>query len=69
MRCRVYPGSKELAAELGLLYLRSGDYQRAINWLGYTLAHDGTCTQALLAAGTIIQVQENTTVDYYFYLI
>ncbi|XP_046662112.1 Bardet-Biedl syndrome 4 protein homolog isoform X2 [Homalodisca vitripennis] len=51
----VYPGSSELAVELGLIHLRNGDYQRAVNWLGYALAHDGAYTQALQAMGTVIQ--------------
>ncbi|XP_054276181.1 Bardet-Biedl syndrome 4 protein homolog isoform X2 [Macrosteles quadrilineatus] len=54
-----FPGNSDLAVELGLIHLRNGDYQRSVNWLGYALAHDSTCTSALLATGAIIQKHED----------
>lgn len=54
---RLYPGSSDLALSLGLLHLSLGDFPQALHWLGYALAHDGTNTHALLAAGAIIQVE------------
>lgn len=52
----MYPGNSDVAAELGLLHLSNGDYQQAITWLGYALAHDDKSTRALLATGAIVQV-------------
>lgn len=50
-----YPDSCELATSLGLLYMKTGQYQRAFEKLGSALAHDPMCTKALLAAGSMMQ--------------
>jgi Bardet-Biedl syndrome 4 protein len=53
---RWYPDSSELATSLGLLYMTTGQHQRAFEKLGSALAHDSLCTKALLAAGSVMQV-------------
>ncbi|KAJ9577928.1 hypothetical protein L9F63_025210, partial [Diploptera punctata] len=50
-----YPDSCELSTTLGLLYMKSGQYQRAFERFGSALAHDPLCTKALLAAGSVMQ--------------
>ncbi|XP_069682153.1 BBSome complex member BBS4 isoform X2 [Periplaneta americana] len=50
-----YPDSCELATSLGLLYMKTGQHQRAFEKLGSALAHDGMCSKALLAAGSMMQ--------------
>ena len=53
---RWYPDSCELATSLGLLYMTTGQHQRAFEKLGSALARDPMCTKALLAAGCMMQV-------------
>lgn len=53
---RWYPDSCELATSLGLLYMMTGQNQRAFEKLGSALARDPACTKALLAAGCMMQV-------------
>ncbi|GFG38369.1 hypothetical protein Cfor_03172 [Coptotermes formosanus] len=50
-----YPDSCELATSLGLLYMTTGQHQRAFEKLGCALARDPMCTKALLAAGCMMQ--------------
>jgi len=49
------PDSAELLSTLGLLYLRMGDNARAFEKLGNALSHNPRMTKAILAAGSIIQ--------------
>jgi tetratricopeptide (TPR) repeat protein len=51
------PESPELLTALGLLLLRAGDSQRAFDQLGASLLHEPRGARAILAAGSIIQVQ------------
>lgn len=53
---RWYPDSCELATSLGLLYMMTGQHQHAFEKVGSALARDPTCTKALLAAGSMMQV-------------
>lgn len=49
------PESIAISTELGLLYLRIGDIQRAFQQFGTTLAHAPNCATALLPVAYIIQ--------------
>lgn len=51
------PESTEAATELGLLYLKIGDVQRAFQQFGAALAHSPTCTKAILPIAYVIQVR------------
>lgn len=50
------PESIEAATELGLLYLKIGDVQRAFQQFGTAVAHSPNCTRAILPIAFIIQV-------------
>ncbi len=52
------PESPELLTALGLLLARSGDSQRAFDFLGTSLLHEPRCPKAILAAGAIIQARQ-----------
>ena len=49
------PESTEAATELGLLYLKIGDVQRAFQQFGAALAHSPNCTKAILPIAYVIQ--------------
>ncbi|XP_071869305.1 Bardet-Biedl syndrome 4 isoform X2 [Bombus fervidus] len=49
------PESIEAATELGLLYLKIGDVQRAFQQFGTAVAHSPNCTRAILPIAFIIQ--------------
>ncbi|XP_043505596.1 Bardet-Biedl syndrome 4 protein homolog [Polistes fuscatus] len=49
------PESVTVSTELGLLYLRIGDFQRAFQQFGITLAHTSNCSKALLPIAYIMQ--------------
>ncbi|KAK9304065.1 hypothetical protein QLX08_004443 [Tetragonisca angustula] len=49
------PESIEAATELGLLYLKIGDVQRAFQQFGTAIAHSPNCTKAMLPIAYIIQ--------------
>ncbi|XP_076666586.1 Bardet-Biedl syndrome 4 isoform X2 [Andrena cerasifolii] len=49
------PESTEAATELGLLYLKLGDVQRAFQQFGAALAHSPNCTKAILPIAYVIQ--------------
>nr|XP_031825496.1 Bardet-Biedl syndrome 4 protein homolog isoform X1 [Nomia melanderi]XP_031825497.1 Bardet-Biedl syndrome 4 protein homolog isoform X1 [Nomia melanderi]XP_031825498.1 Bardet-Biedl syndrome 4 protein homolog isoform X1 [Nomia melanderi]XP_031825499.1 Bardet-Biedl syndrome 4 protein homolog isoform X1 [Nomia melanderi]XP_031825500.1 Bardet-Biedl syndrome 4 protein homolog isoform X1 [Nomia melanderi]XP_031825501.1 Bardet-Biedl syndrome 4 protein homolog isoform X1 [Nomia melanderi]XP_03182550 len=49
------PECIEAATELGLLYLKIGDVQRAFQQFGTALAHSPNCTRAILPIAYIIQ--------------
>ncbi|KAI4504572.1 hypothetical protein M0802_000122 [Mischocyttarus mexicanus] len=49
------PESVRVSTELGLLYLRIGDVQRAFQQFGITLAHTSNCSKALLPIAYIMQ--------------
>ncbi|XP_043582982.1 Bardet-Biedl syndrome 4 protein homolog isoform X1 [Bombus pyrosoma] len=49
------PESIEAATELGLLYLKIGDVQRAFQQFGTAIAHSPNCTRAILPIAFIIQ--------------
>nr|CAD7448090.1 unnamed protein product [Timema bartmani] len=50
-----YGDSAELSTALGLLYMKTGQFQSAFEQLGSALAHDSNCPRALLAAATMMQ--------------
>ncbi|CAG2054305.1 unnamed protein product [Timema podura] len=52
-----YGDSAELSTALGLLYMKTGQFQSAFEQLGSALAHDSNCPRALLAAATMMQNQ------------
>lgn len=64
-RCRFFfffsgnPESIDAATEMGLLYLRIGDTQRAFQQFGAALAHSPNCVKALLPMAYIMQVRIN----------
>ncbi|XP_076165097.1 Bardet-Biedl syndrome 4 [Ptiloglossa arizonensis] len=49
------PESVEAATDLGLLYLKIGDVQRAFQQFGTALAHSPDCTRAILPIAYVIQ--------------
>ncbi|TGZ54642.1 Uncharacterized protein DBV15_06141 [Temnothorax longispinosus] len=49
------PQSIDAATELGLLYLRIGDMQRAFQQFGAALAHSPTCVKAILPMAYVMQ--------------
>ncbi|KOC64819.1 Bardet-Biedl syndrome 4 protein like protein [Habropoda laboriosa] len=49
------PESIEAATELGLLYLKIGDVQRAFQQFGTALGHSPNCTKAILPIAYVIQ--------------
>ncbi|XP_076657003.1 Bardet-Biedl syndrome 4 isoform X2 [Halictus rubicundus] len=49
------PECIEAASELGLLYLKTGDVQRAFQQFGTALAHSPNCTKAILPIAYVIQ--------------
>ena len=51
------PESPELLTALGLRLMRSGDSQRAFDFLGTSLLHDPRAAKTILAAASIIQVR------------
>lgn len=61
------PESIEAATELGLLYLKIGDVQRAFQQFGTAVAHSPNCTRAILPIAFIIQVStllsKHTNID------
>lgn len=50
------PESIEAATELGLLYLKIGDVQRAFQQFGTAIAHSPNYAKAILPVAYIIQV-------------
>lgn len=50
------PQSVDAAIELGLLYLRIGDTQRAFQQFGAALAHSPDCVKAILPMAYVMQV-------------
>ena len=54
--------STELLTTIGLLYLRLGENMRAFDYLGNSLTHDNRNAKTILAAGSILQDQEDTDV-------
>nr|CAD7201871.1 unnamed protein product [Timema douglasi] len=60
-----YRDSSELSTALGLLYMKTGQFQSAFEQLGSALAHDNNCPRALLAAATIMQLQGNYCIAEY----
>nr|CAD7409563.1 unnamed protein product [Timema poppensis] len=54
-----YRDSSELSTALGLLYMKTGQFQSAFEQLGSALAHDNNCPRALLAAATMMQYLQN----------
>jgi Bardet-Biedl syndrome 4 protein len=55
------PENPEVLTTIGLLYLRMGESFRAFDYLGNSLTHDPRDPKAILAAGSIIQ--DNQDVD------
>jgi len=49
------PENPELLTTIGLIYLRLGENQRAFDYLGNSLTHDPKNAKTILAAGSIIQ--------------
>lgn len=54
---RYFPENADLHTTLGLLYMQIGKYQQAFEHLGTTLTFEPTNTRAILAAGSMMQVQ------------
>lgn len=52
------PQSIDAATELGLLYLKIGDTQRAFQQFGAALAHSPNCVKAILPMAYIMQVHK-----------
>nr|CAD7571259.1 unnamed protein product [Timema californicum] len=57
-----YRDSSELSTALGLLYMKTGQFQSAFEQLGSALAHDNNCPRALLAAATMMQAHKDIDV-------
>ncbi|XP_015587423.1 Bardet-Biedl syndrome 4 protein homolog [Cephus cinctus] len=53
------PQSENIATELGLLYLKMGDTQRAFQQFGSALAQSPTCSKALLPMASIMQTHRD----------
>ena len=49
------PENPELLTTLGLLYLRSGDSFRAVDFLGNSLTQDPRNTKTILGFGSVVQ--------------
>ena len=49
------PGNAETLTTIGLLYLRTGQNQKAFDFLGNALSHDPRNVKAILAAASVIQ--------------
>ena len=56
------PQSPELLTTLGLVYLRLGENQKAFEYLGNSLSHDPRDPRTILAAGSIIQDNQDMDV-------
>jgi len=52
------PQSIDAATELGLLYLRIGDTQRAFQQFGAALAYSPNCVKAILPMAYVMQVRK-----------
>jgi len=63
------PQNPELLTTLGLLYLRVGENQKAFDHLGNSLAHDPNDSKTILAAGSIIQDNQDMDVALVKYRI
>ena len=50
------PANAETLTTIGLLYLRTGQNQKAFDFLGNALSHDPKSVKAILAAASVIQV-------------
>ena len=51
------PGNAETLTTIGLLYLRTGQNQKAFDFLGNALSHDPKSIKAILAAASVIQAR------------
>ena len=56
------PQNSELLTTLGLMYLRLGENQKAFEHLGNSLAYDPRDPKTILAAGSIIQDNQDMDV-------
>mmetsp|Transcript_40200 Transcript_40200/g.52928 ORF Transcript_40200/g.52928 Transcript_40200/m.52928 type:complete len:430 (+) Transcript_40200:133-1422(+) len=56
------PENPELLTTIGLIYLRLGENQRAFDYLGNSLTHDPKNPKTILAAGSIIQDNQDMDV-------
>jgi len=56
------PENPELLTTIGLIYLRLGENQRAFDYLGNSLTHDPRNAKTILAAGSIIQDNQDMDV-------
>ncbi|CAM9556980.1 unnamed protein product, partial [Ectocarpus fasciculatus] len=56
------PESPELLTTVGLLHLQQGENQKAFECLGNALTHDPRDPKAILAAGSIIQDNQDMDV-------
>lgn len=63
------PENPKLLTTIGLLYLRIEENFKAFDFLGTSLAHEPTNTEAILAAGSIIQDHRDFDVALKFYRI
>lgn len=63
------PENPELLTTIGLIYLRLNDNQRAFDYLGNSLTHDPRNAKAILAAGSIIQDNQDMDVALVKYRI
>jgi len=65
--CSGNPQSIDAATELGLLYLRIGDMQRAFQQFGAALAHSPNCVKAILPMAYVMQVRKFMEMTYYYF--
>ncbi|GMH67215.1 hypothetical protein TrST_g14119 [Triparma strigata] len=63
------PQNSEILTTLGLVYLRLGENQKAFDHLGNSLAHDPLNPKTILAAGSIIQDNQDMDVALMKYRI
>lgn len=56
MYCRAAPDSTEIYTELGIMYLKINEVQRAQENLKEAIKIDDTSSKSLLALGAILQV-------------
>lgn len=61
------PQSIDAATELGLLYLKIGDMQRAFQQFGAALAHSPNCVKAILPMAYVMQVRKFIEMTYYHF--